>query len=145
MQIAATELDGVHGEKFTVCVMRLLMNGYDLPAVSGVTRLLLQTQHPTLHFASGGHGQGVYKLNFFGVLVRGQLAFHMGLQFYRELGMKLGYSTRITCASRYKIRSNHHVGLDQCAALGVGLGHHRGVDDAGCLTRQFSISPGPMR
>ena len=32
----------------------------------------LQTQHATLHLASGGHGQLVNELNFFGVLVGGE-------------------------------------------------------------------------
>ena len=57
----------------------------------------------------------------------------MQLQIYSELSMQSGCSPRITCASRYEIRSNHHIGFDHCPPLGVGLGHYRGVGHGGVL------------
>src|SRR3990167_1971228 len=54
---------------------------------SCITCLFLQAQHPALHLAGGGHGQGVHKFNLLGVLVGCQLAFYVGLQLGREFGM----------------------------------------------------------
>jgi len=46
--------------------------------------LLLQPQHPPLHFAGAGHGQGIDEFNLLRVLVRRQLAFDVDLQLGRQ-------------------------------------------------------------
>ena len=81
----------------------------------GAPLLLLQPQHAPLHLAGGGHGQGVDELDLLRVLVGRELAAHVLLQLRHQ-----------RVAGRMAGRQ-HDVGLDQRAALGVGLGHHGGV------------------
>src|SRR3954471_19185095 len=95
--------------------------------------LLAQAQHAPLHLARGRHRQRIDEFDFLGVLVGSELVLHMQLQLLHQLRVEGARVARRDGALFQHVRREHDVCLDQRAALPVGFGHHRGVDDRGVL------------
>src|SRR5437764_7831857 len=129
------------------CTGGTVRTGADRPLLRRVPAaralLLAQAQHAPLHLARGGHGQGVDELDLLRVLVRRELAPDVRLQLLHEFGVERALATGADGALFQHVGREHDVRLHQRAALGVRLGHDRGVDHRGVLDQAILDLAGP--